>query len=207
MNLVRHELGYSKLDSRFPAKATCLVDLLAVRQRPSAAGGDPSYRLSVVRGLGRWSCAPCLPAMWRPSRSRTSSITMTCCSTGPRPSPTRSWRPRSGRGFDHVLVDEYQDTNRLQASILLALKPDGVGLTVVGDDAQSIYAFRAATGAQHPGLPRPLRPGGDGDDPGAQLSLDPADPDRRQCGDRTGRRALHQEPVDRAAVGWRRRGW
>ena len=47
--------------------------------------------------------------------------------------------------FDHVLVDEYQDTNRLQASILLALKPDGKGLTVVGDDAQSIYSFRAAT--------------------------------------------------------------
>ncbi len=47
--------------------------------------------------------------------------------------------------FDHVLVDEYQDTNRLQASILLAMKPDGTRLTVVGDDAQSIYSFRAAT--------------------------------------------------------------
>ena len=44
-----------------------------------------------------------------------------------------------------MLVDEYQDTNRLQASILLALKPNGRGLTVVGDDAQSIYSFRAAT--------------------------------------------------------------
>jgi hypothetical protein len=43
-----------------------------------------------------------------------------------------------------VLVDEYQDTNRLQASILLRVKPDGRGLTVVGDDAQSIYSFRAA---------------------------------------------------------------
>jgi DNA helicase-2/ATP-dependent DNA helicase PcrA len=47
--------------------------------------------------------------------------------------------------FDHILVDEYQDTNRLQAAILLALAPNGAGLTVVGDDAQSIYAFRAAT--------------------------------------------------------------
>ena len=47
--------------------------------------------------------------------------------------------------FDHILVDEYQDTNRLQAEILLALAPDGAGLTVVGDDAQSIYGFRAAT--------------------------------------------------------------
>jgi len=46
--------------------------------------------------------------------------------------------------FDHILVDEYQDTNRLQADILLALAPDCAGLTVVGDDAQSICGFRAA---------------------------------------------------------------
>jgi DNA helicase-2/ATP-dependent DNA helicase PcrA len=46
--------------------------------------------------------------------------------------------------FDHVLVDEYQDTNKLQADILYALKPDGAGVTVVGDDAQAIYSFRAA---------------------------------------------------------------
>ncbi len=46
--------------------------------------------------------------------------------------------------FDHVLVDEYQDTNRIQADILALLcGPDG-NLTVVGDDAQAIYSFRAA---------------------------------------------------------------
>ena len=50
-----------------------------------------------------------------------------------------------GARFDHVLVDEYQDTNRLQAGILAALRPDGAGVTVVGDDAQAIYSFRAAT--------------------------------------------------------------
>ena len=49
-----------------------------------------------------------------------------------------------GDFFDHVLVDEYQDTNLLQAKILHALKPDGKGITAVGDDAQSIYSFRAA---------------------------------------------------------------
>ncbi len=47
--------------------------------------------------------------------------------------------------FDHVLVDEYQDTNPLQADILAALKPGGEGLMVVGDDAQAIYGFRSAT--------------------------------------------------------------
>ncbi len=51
---------------------------------------------------------------------------------------------RMAARFDHVLVDEYQDTNRLQAEILFALQPDGRGLTVVGDDAQAIYSFRAA---------------------------------------------------------------
>ena len=50
-----------------------------------------------------------------------------------------------GARFDHVLVDEYQDTNVLQAQILQRLKPTGQGLTVVGDDAQAIYSFRAAT--------------------------------------------------------------
>jgi DNA helicase-2/ATP-dependent DNA helicase PcrA len=49
-----------------------------------------------------------------------------------------------GSHFDHVLVDEYQDTNLLQAQILQGLKPAGEGLTVVGDDAQAIYSFRAA---------------------------------------------------------------
>jgi DNA helicase-2/ATP-dependent DNA helicase PcrA len=47
--------------------------------------------------------------------------------------------------FDCVLVDEYQDTNTVQADILKGLCPDGQGLTIVGDDAQSIYSFRAAT--------------------------------------------------------------
>ncbi len=46
--------------------------------------------------------------------------------------------------FEHILVDEYQDTNRLQAEIIRRLRPEGRGLTVVGDDAQSIYSFRAA---------------------------------------------------------------
>lgn len=53
--------------------------------------------------------------------------------------------PRIRQRFERVLVDEYQDTNPLQAQVLSALCPTGTGLTVVGDDAQSIYSFRAAT--------------------------------------------------------------
>jgi DNA helicase-2/ATP-dependent DNA helicase PcrA len=47
--------------------------------------------------------------------------------------------------FDHVLVDEYQDTNRSQARILFSLCGRDGSLTVVGDDAQAIYSFRGAT--------------------------------------------------------------
>ena len=50
-----------------------------------------------------------------------------------------------GRRFDHVLVDEYQDTNALQAEIVLGMLGQGATLTAVGDDAQAIYGFRAAT--------------------------------------------------------------
>jgi DNA helicase-2/ATP-dependent DNA helicase PcrA len=53
--------------------------------------------------------------------------------------------PAIGERFDHILVDEYQDTNPLEADVLAAMRPDGRGLMVVGDDAQSIYAFRSAT--------------------------------------------------------------
>ncbi len=53
--------------------------------------------------------------------------------------------PQVRSRFDHVLVDEYQDTNALQADIVRMLRPDGTGVTAVGDDAQAIYGFRAAT--------------------------------------------------------------
>ena len=63
-----------------------------------------------------------------------------------------------GAHFDHVLVDEYQDTNKLQAQILHALKPDGAGLAVVGDDAQAIYSFRAAAVENILGFPQAFQP-------------------------------------------------
>ncbi|HTT06550.1 MAG TPA: ATP-dependent helicase [Steroidobacteraceae bacterium] len=63
-----------------------------------------------------------------------------------------------GTHFDHILVDEYQDTNKLQGDILLALRPDGAGLTVVGDDAQAIYSFRAAAVENILQFPERFRP-------------------------------------------------
>lgn len=53
--------------------------------------------------------------------------------------------PLVANRFDHVLVDEYQDTNSVQADILTAFADHGTRITAVGDDAQAIYGFRGGT--------------------------------------------------------------
>jgi DNA helicase-2/ATP-dependent DNA helicase PcrA len=53
--------------------------------------------------------------------------------------------PALGQCFDHILVDEYQDTNLVQADILRAMAAHDIAVTAVGDDAQAIYSFRGAT--------------------------------------------------------------
>jgi len=62
-------------------------------------------------------------------------------------------RRQLGQRFSHVLVDEYQDTNRLQADLVDGMLGAGRNLVVVGDDAQSIYAFRGAEYANILGFP------------------------------------------------------
>ncbi len=59
--------------------------------------------------------------------------------------PPSSAADRIAALYDHILVDEYQDTNALQARILNGMCRTHRNLTVVGDDAQSIYGFRGAT--------------------------------------------------------------
>jgi ATP-dependent DNA helicase UvrD/PcrA len=54
-------------------------------------------------------------------------------------------RAQLGGQFDEILVDEYQDTNAIQADLLEGMCSGGSRLTAVGDDAQAIYSFRAAT--------------------------------------------------------------
>ncbi|TCS06965.1 ATP-dependent helicase [Rhizobium sp. BK418] len=144
MNLVRHELGFSKTESRFPTKGTCL----AIYSR--AVNSETKLPL-VLRDAFPWC------ATWEKQLRE-----LFACYVEAKQSQNvldyddllLYWAQMVaepmiaediGSRFDHVLVDEYQDTNKLQSSILLALKPTGLGLTVVGDDAQSIYSFRAAT--------------------------------------------------------------
>jgi DNA helicase-2/ATP-dependent DNA helicase PcrA len=144
MNLVRHELGLSKTKERFPAKGTCL----AIYSRAV----NSELALDEVLGANFPWCATWqdelreLFAHYVEAKQTQNvldydDLLLYWAHMMQEPSLAQELSQR----FDHVLVDEYQDTNRLQASILLALRPTGRGLTVVGDDAQAIYSFRAAT--------------------------------------------------------------
>ena len=105
--------------------------------------------------------------------------------------------PRMADGFDHVLVDEYQDVNGLQVDIVRGLRPDTPGLTVVGDDFQAIYGFRAASARHILDFPEQFSERAHGH-ARAELPLDDADPRRRQRRLRAGSRSASQEAVDRA---------
>ena len=59
-----------------------------------------------------------------------------------------------GASYDHVLVDEYQDTNRLQGEIVDGMARVKKNVTVVGDDAQAIYSFRGASFENILGFPQ-----------------------------------------------------
>jgi DNA helicase-2/ATP-dependent DNA helicase PcrA len=160
MNLVRHELGFSAAKSRFPAKGTCL----AIYSRAVNAQAELE---DVLKGAFPW-CAPWpaelrelfeayVEAKQRQNVLDYDDLLLYWAAMVRDPALAEDL----GHRFDHVLVDEYQDTNALQAAILLALKPTGEGLTVVGDDAQSIYSFRAATVRNILDFPQHFRPSAD----------------------------------------------
>jgi DNA helicase II / ATP-dependent DNA helicase PcrA len=143
MGLERQALGLAAAKSRFPLKATCMAiySRCVNAQRPLA---------EVLRDDFPW-CADWHDELKRLFRAYVAAkqaqhtldyddLLLAWQQTLTSP----ALAAHMGARFDQVLVDEYQDTNRLQAAILRALKPDGRGLTVVGDDAQSIYGFRAA---------------------------------------------------------------
>ena len=143
MNLVRHHLGFSEQEQRFPLKAACL----AIYSRAVNSG----HPLSLVLQRHFPWCVSFEDDLRRLFEAYVEAkqsqhvldyddLLLYWAELMKVPELARD----VGGLFDHVLVDEYQDTNAIQAAILLALKPDGKGLTVVGDDAQSIYGFRAA---------------------------------------------------------------
>jgi len=143
MDVVRHDLGLSKTEKRFPRKDTCLaIYSHRVNTRDALAGtlgmfpwcaeweGELNrlFRNYVERKLENQALDyDDLLLYWHAMMA------------------DERLAAEIGGAFDHILVDEYQDTNLLQAEILRGLRPGGEGVTVVGDDAQAIYSFRAAT--------------------------------------------------------------
>ena len=156
LNVVRTDLGFAKTDKRFPRKGTCMSiysRCVNARQRlgpvlkqffPWCQEWEDELKKLFDGYVDRKESAGVLDyddllLYWDALLNDEEAGN----------------RVRSR--FDCVLVDEYQDTNSLQASILANLSPDGKGVTVVGDDAQSIYAFRAATVRNILDFPRQYR--------------------------------------------------
>jgi DNA helicase-2/ATP-dependent DNA helicase PcrA len=143
MDVIRHEQGLSSKDKRFPRKDACLAIY--------------SYRINTRLSLKQtleeqfpWvvEWEQDLTRLYREYVGRKQKnnvldfddLLLYWHAMMKNPGLATSL----GGNFDHVLVDEYQDTSALQGEIIQALKPDGNGVTVVGDDAQAIYSFRAA---------------------------------------------------------------
>ena len=136
LNVVRNDLGFARLPARFPRKDTCLAIYSHV---VNTRGAIETTLKQSFPAYADW--VEQLKALFlgyveaKQTRALLDYDDLLLY-----------WFYLDGelirRRFDHVLVDEYQDTNSLQAEIVLKL---GTSITVVGDDAQAIYAFRGAT--------------------------------------------------------------
>ena len=144
MNLVRHEQGLSSKGKRFPLKGTCLAIYSAV---VNTQGELADVLQTTFPWCAEWETdlkAMFLGYVEAKQAQQVLDYDDLLLYWAQMVSEPELAAEIGGR-FSHVLVDEYQDTNHLQAALLLAMKPEGQGLTVVGDDAQSIYSFRGAT--------------------------------------------------------------
>jgi DNA helicase-2/ATP-dependent DNA helicase PcrA len=144
IDLVREEHGHAERRSRFPRKGT-LLDLYSATvngQRPMA---------EVVAARFPWldEARDEIAALLKAYAARKRALGVVDFDD-----LLLYWRalalddvigPQVSGQFDHIFVDEYQDTNGLQVETVRALRKDAPGVTVVGDDFQAIYGFRAAS--------------------------------------------------------------
>jgi DNA helicase II / ATP-dependent DNA helicase PcrA len=143
MGAVRTQLRLSRTDRRFPQKGTCMdiYSRCVNSQRPLEEVLRSSFPwcLEHEADLKRL-CGEYVERKLATGVLDYDDILLYWVGLLEDPAAGAEVRKR----FDHVLVDEFQDSNALQARIVALLRPDGTGVTVVGDDAQSIYSFRAA---------------------------------------------------------------
>ncbi|KMQ49831.1 ATP-dependent DNA helicase [Chitinispirillum alkaliphilum] len=144
MDVIRHKKTESAKKGRFPRKST----LLAIYSRRMNSGEDLDHILKVhFPWCERWK--PQLKEIFREYvsvKQRRNTLDYDDL--------LLYWYHLLGekknaelieKRFDHILVDEYQDTNKLQSDILVRMRQANKNIMVVGDDAQSIYSFRAAS--------------------------------------------------------------
>ena len=144
MDLVRDELGFTRTRNRFPKKSTCLA---IYSYAVNAQAPLKKTLVEVFPWCVEWEDAlnRLFGAYVAAKQAQGALDYDDLLLYWAKMMQVPALAAQVARRFDHVLVDEYQDTNALQAAVLLGLKPDGRGLTVVGDDAQSIYSFRSAS--------------------------------------------------------------
>jgi DNA helicase-2/ATP-dependent DNA helicase PcrA len=157
LDLVRHDLDMHLATKRFPQKGTCL----AIHSRTVNSG----LRLDeVIEESFPWCVQwvdelQTLFATYVTAKQRHASLDYDDLLTyWDQAMHVSEIAAHLSSQFDHILVDEYQDTNALQSSILLNLRPSGEGVMVVGDDAQSVYSFRAASVQNILGFPAQFSP-------------------------------------------------
>jgi DNA helicase-2/ATP-dependent DNA helicase PcrA len=144
MNLIRTDLGLHESAKRFPQKHACLAIYSRVVNTQQSLP-------QVLADTFPWCCAfetelRKLYAGYVGAKQRQNVLDYDDLLLGwSTMLEDAALAADVGGRFSHILVDEYQDTNRLQAAIVKALRPDGHGVTVVGDDAQAIFAFRGAS--------------------------------------------------------------
>jgi DNA helicase II / ATP-dependent DNA helicase PcrA len=144
LDLVRQEHGHSESARRFPRKST-LIDIYSRTvnaQLPLREVLEQDFPWCVEHG-------DALAGLFRGYTARKRALGMLDLDD-----LLVFWRAlmvderagaRIARGFDHVLVDEYQDVNRLQVDVVAGFAAAGCTVTAVGDDFQAIYGFRSAS--------------------------------------------------------------
>lgn len=151
MAVVHHELGVADKDKRFPGRDTCLwlygqriqsrlsLKQTLAEQLPAAVGWEADlarlFREYVARKQ-KYNALDIddLLLYWH---AMMQNPTLAAHLSG---------------NFDHVLVDDYQDTSVLQAEIIQSLRPDGRGVILAADDAQAIFPPRSRRFEQIPRL-------------------------------------------------------
>ena len=144
IDVVRNDMSYSRSDKRFPRKGSC-AEIYSRR-----VNGDEDLESVLTRHFPwceEWHDE--LKALFRSYMERKQNLNLLDYDDlllyWNILVQDRHMAELIGDRFQHILVDEYQDTNRIQASILSGMRYTNRNITVVGDDAQSIYSFRSAT--------------------------------------------------------------